>query len=51
MAEYIFTDLPRYVTITPRTAFSNSVVQSDHVLLFSEDGETLTAKLPDGKRC
>lgn len=46
--EYIFTNLPRYITITPRSAFANSVVQANHVLLFSEDGETLTAKHPDG---
>lgn len=48
MPEYIFTNLPQYVTVTPRSAFANSVVQSGAVLLFSEDGTTLTAKLPDG---
>lgn len=46
--EYLYTNLPRYVTVTPRSAFANSVVQSGSVLLFSEDGTTLTAKLPDG---
>ena len=46
--EYIFTDLPQYVKQTSRTALGNSVVKSGCVLLFTEDGETLTAKLPDG---
>lgn len=46
--EYIFTNLPQYIRQISRTAFSNSVVQSGSVLLFSEDGTTLTAKLPDG---
>ena len=46
--EYLYTNLPRYITVTPRSAFANSVVQSGSVLLFSEDGTTLTAKLPDG---
>lgn len=46
--EYIFTNLPQYVQITARSLFSNSVVKAGHVLLFSEDGETLTAKLSDG---
>ena len=46
--EYLYTNLPRYITVTPRSAFANSVVQSGSVLLFSEDGSTLTAKLPDG---
>ena len=48
MPEYIFTNLPIYVKITPRTAFSSSVVSSGAVLLFTEDGLTLTAKQPDG---
>ena len=48
MAEYIFTNLPQYIRVTPRTDFSNSVVHENHVLLFSEDGETLTGKLSDG---
>lgn len=48
MAEYIFTNLPQYIRVTPRTDFANSVVQENHVLLFSEDGETLTGKLSDG---
>lgn len=46
--EYLYTNLPRYITVTPRSAFADSVVQSGSVLLFSEDGTTLTAKLPDG---
>ena len=46
--EYIFTNLPQYVRITPRSEFSSSVVSSGAVLLFSEDGYTLTGKLPDG---
>ncbi len=48
MPEYIYTNLPQYVKVTPRTDFANSVVQANHVLLFSEDGTTLTGKLPDG---
>lgn len=48
MSEYIYTDMPRYMKTTPRENFSNSVVKSGSVLLFSEDGETLVAKLPDG---
>ena len=48
MSEYLFTNLPRYVKTTPRENFSNSVVKSGSVLLFSEDGENLVAKLPDG---
>ena len=48
MSEYIYTDLPRYAKTTPRENFSDSVVKSGSVLLFSEDGEKLVAKLPDG---
>jgi autotransporter passenger strand-loop-strand repeat protein len=48
MAEYIFTNLPQYVKVNSRTEFSSSVVSSGAVLLFSEDGLTLTGKLPDG---
>lgn len=48
MSEYLYTDLPRYVKTTPRENFANSVVKSGSVLLFSEDGENLVAKLPDG---
>lgn len=48
MPEYIFTNLPQYVRITPRSDFSSSVVSSGAVLLFTEDGLTLTAKQPDG---
>ena len=46
--EYIFTNLPQYVRITSRSEFSSSVVSSGAVLLFTEDGLTLTGKLPDG---
>ncbi len=46
--EYIFTNLPQYIRVTSRTEFSSSVVHSGSVLLFSEDGTSLTAKLPDG---
>ena len=42
------TDLPRYVKTAPRGNFANSVVKEGAVLLFSEDGETLVAKHPDG---
>lgn len=48
MSEYLLTDLPRYVKTTPRENFANSVVKDGAVLLFSEDGETLMAKHPDG---
>lgn len=48
MSEYLLTDLPRYVKTTPRENFSNSVVKEGAVLLFSEDGETLVAKHPNG---
>ena len=46
--EYIFTNLPQYIRVTPRSEFSSSVVHSGSVLLFSENGSSLTAKLPDG---
>lgn len=48
MSEYLYTDLPRYVKTTSRENYANSVVKSGSVLLFSEDGENLVAKLPDG---
>lgn len=48
MAEYIYTNLPQYVRTNSRTEFSSSVVSSGAVLLFSENGSSLTAKLPDG---
>ena len=48
MSQYIYTDLPKYVKTTPRENFSNSVVKSGSALIFSEDGENLVAKLPDG---
>ena len=48
MPEYIYTDLPQYVKVQSRTEFSSSVVSSGAVLLFSENGSSLTAKLPDG---
>ena len=46
--EYIYPNLPNYTKITSRAATSNAVVSSGAVLLFSEDGNTLTAKHPDG---
>ena len=46
--EYLPTDLPQYVKTTSRTELGNAVVAPDHYLLFSEDGQTLTKKLPDG---
>ena len=46
--EYIFTNLPQYVKVNSRTEFSSSVVSSGAILLFTEDGLTLTAKQPDG---
>ncbi len=46
--EYIYTNLPQYVKTNSRTEFSSSVVSSGAVLLFSENGSSLTAKLPDG---
>ena len=46
--EYIFTNLPQYIKINSRSEFSSSVVSSGAVLLFTEDGITLTGKLPDG---
>lgn len=46
--EYLYTNLPQYIRVTSRSEFSSSVVHSGSVLLFSEDGATLTAKLPDG---
>ena len=48
MPEYIYTNLPQYVKVNSRTEFSSSVVSSGAVLLFSENGSSLTAKLPDG---
>ncbi len=48
MSEYLLTDLPRYVKTAPRENFANSIVKEGAVLLFSEDGETLVAKHPDG---
>ena len=48
MAEYIYTNLPQFVKTNSRTEFSSSVVSSGAVLLFSENGSSLTAKLPDG---
>ena len=46
--EYIFTNLPRYLQITPQSAFTSSIVQSGHALLFMADSSTLKAKLSDG---
>jgi hypothetical protein len=36
------------VKTTPRENYANSFVKEGMVLLFSEDGETLVAKHPDG---
>ena len=46
--EYQLSNLPRYIPITPRSQVANSPVAAGHILLFSEDGETLTAKKSDG---
>ena len=46
--EYLPTDLPKYVKITPRSAVANSVVRDGHVLLISEDGITITSKNSNG---
>ena len=48
MPEYTYTNLPQYVKVNSRTEFSSSVVSSGAVLIFSENGSSLTAKLPDG---
>ena len=48
MAEYIYTNLPQFVKVNSRAEFSSSVVSSGAALLFSENGSSLTAKLPDG---
>lgn len=46
-AQYLLTDLPQYVHVTDRSQFANSIVKEGAVLVFSEDGKTLTGKLPD----
>ena len=46
--EYLPTDLPKYVKTADRSSFNNAVVEEGRVLLFSEDGKTLTAKNSDG---
>ena len=46
--EYKPTTLPQYWSITPRQDFDQAAVQPNHVLLFSQDGQSITAKLPDG---
>lgn len=46
--EYKPTTLPQYWPITPRQDFDQAAVQPNHVLLFSQDGQSITAKLPDG---
>lgn len=46
--EYLPTDLPKYMKTTSREAVANSPVEAGHVLLFSEDGTSLTAKKSDG---
>lgn len=46
--EYQLSNLPRYIPITPRSQVANSPVAKGHILLFSEDGESLTVKKSDG---
>ena len=46
--QYILTDLPKYIKINSRQEFKNAVIKSNHALLFSQDGQSLTAKLSDG---
>lgn len=46
--EYLPTDLPKYMKTTSREAVANSPVEAGHVLLFCEDGTSLTAKKSDG---
>lgn len=46
--QYILTDLPKYVKINSRQDFQNAVIKPNHALLFSQDGQSLTAKLSDG---
>ena len=46
--EYLPTDLPKYVKTASRSQFGDAVVQDGHILLFSQDGKTLTAKNSDG---
>lgn len=48
LPQYMITDLPTYVNLTDRSKFQNSIVQSDAALIFSQDGTTLTVKLPSG---
>lgn len=48
LPQYMITDLPQYVHITDRSKFQNSIVQSDAALIFSQDGTSLTVKLPSG---
>lgn len=45
---YTKIDSPSYVSITDREQFNDVVVEDGHVLLFTEDGSTLTAKTADG---
>ena len=46
--QYILTDLPKYIKINSRQDFQNAVIKPNHALLFSQDGQSLTAKLSDG---
>lgn len=46
--QYIPTDLPQYWKLNNRSDFSDAVIEQDHILLFSQDGLSLTAKLSDG---
>ena len=45
--EYKPTTLPQYWPIKSRQNFDQVVVQPNHVLLFSQDGQSITAKLSD----
>ena len=46
--QYIPTDLPQYWKLNNRSDFSDAVIQSNAVLLFSQDGQTITAKTHQG---
>lgn len=46
--QYIPTDLPQYWKLNNRSDFSNALIGSDAVLLFSQDGQTIMAKTHQG---
>lgn len=46
--QYIYTNLPIFVKITPRSATSNAVIPEGGLLLFSEDGSSITTKDHNG---